>query len=300
MAEGTTRLSGISYRYSVRGPWALREVDFALEPGVITRIVGANGSGKSTLMRILAGACRPTRGRISALPRAGYVPGTFPGLPFTTIGYLGRSGRVRGLSEQEAVERSDQWLDRFGALEFRDQPLFDLSRGSAQKIGIIQALLAEPRMLVLDEAWTGLDADAQGQLDEVVLDCARSGRKVVFVDHEPTRLAAAVGSAYFCEAGRLRQVPATPALAGLVEAVEAADESTEAADESTEPRPAGTGRMIIDLEGAPDPWPGPGTGRRLPNGVLRLESEQSGSDDLLRELLREHPGVHVRSIKEAL
>lgn len=299
MAEGTTRLSGISYRYSARGPWALREVDFALEPGVVTRIVGANGSGKSTLMRILAGACRPTRGRISALPRAGYVPGTFPGLPFTAIGYLGRSGRVRGLSERDAVDRSDHWLDRFGALEFRDQPLFDLSRGSAQKIGIIQALLAEPRMLVLDEAWTGLDSAAQGQLDEVVLDYARSGRKVVFVDHEPTRLAAAVGSAYWCEAGRLRDVPATPALAGLVEAAEAADSAADFTADSAA-RPTGTGRMIIELEDAPDPWPGPGTGRRLPNGVLRLESERSGSDELLREILREHPGVHVRSIKEAL
>jgi ABC-type Mn2+/Zn2+ transport system ATPase subunit len=266
------RLAGVGYRYGLRDPWVLRGVDLEIQPGAITRIVGANGSGKSTLLRIMAGVHRPARGRITGNGQVGYVPGKFPELPFTALGYLLRLGRIHGLAEEEATELVDRWLDQLDAAAFRDQPIADLSRGTAQKIGVIQALMTEPRLLVLDEAWTGLDSAAQSRLDAAVLDSARRGTKVVFVDHDPDRLAAHTHAAYGFADGELVVASALPAPL--------------------------TGRVSIELDGAPDPWPGPGSGRRLPDGALRVQVESGLSDDLLREILREHPKVHVRSITE--
>lgn len=273
MSEQNTRLAGVGYRYGARAPWVLQDVDLTLEPGAITRVIGANGSGKSTLLRILAGARRPTRGQITGHGHAGYVPGKFPELPFTAIGYLQHLGRIHGLTEQTALDRARIWLERFDATMFQNHPINDLSRGSAQKVGIIQALLAEPRLLVLDEAWTGLDAAAQDVLDDVVLDSARQGTEVVFVDHDPERLTAHVHAAYKFKAGTLLPAPIT----------------------SAQP----TALTVIDLTDAPDPWPGPGAGRRLPDGALRLQVDSADSDDLLREILSAHPKVHIRSIKES-
>ncbi|MEU1903371.1 ATP-binding cassette domain-containing protein, partial [Streptomyces hygroscopicus] len=186
------RLRGVGRRYGLGGPWVLQGVDLDVPPGSLTRVEGTNGSGKSTLLRLLAGIDAPSAGRITGRPRTAYVPERFPAeLPFSALGYLTHLGRIHGLSRRAAVRGAGEWLERFGADGYAGTPLAELSKGTSQKIAVAQALLAAPGLLVLDEAWTGLDQAARGVLDAAVAERVADGGAVVFVDHDPRRLAGA-------------------------------------------------------------------------------------------------------------
>ncbi len=183
----------MGHRYGLRGAWVLRGVDVALPARALVRVEGANGAGKSTLLRLLAGIDTPAEGRITGRrARTAYVPERFSAtLPLTATDYLVHLGRVHGLRTAEAKRRAGEWLTRFGAAEHARTPLAELSKGTSQKVAVAQALLAAPDLLVLDEAWTGLDAAARAELDRAVAERVAAGATVVFVDHDPRRLAGA-------------------------------------------------------------------------------------------------------------
>lgn len=264
-------LTGVGYRYSRRAPWVLDRVELELAPGSLTRIGGYNGTGKSTLMRIVAGAHRPGRGRVADRPaRAAYVPGQLPALPFKVQDYLLHLGRIQGLSVPETEARVAAGLERFEATGYRKHRIGDLSRGTAQKVAIVQALLGEPGLLILDEAWTSLDAAGQEQLDLVARSLRDAGGIVVYVDHDAQRLAEEATAAYVLRDGVL--LPAS-----------AADFAVPTA--------------VIDLENAPVPWPLPGQARPLADGALRVTVDAEHSDRLLRELLGAFPQTHVRTVR---
>lgn len=264
-------LTGVGYRYSRRAPWVLDRVDLELAPGSLTRVGGYNGTGKSTLMRIVAGAHRPGRGRVADRPaRAAYVPGQLPAVPFKVQDYLAHLGRVQGLSAREAEARLQSGLERFEATGYRKHRIGDLSRGTAQKVAIVQALLGEPELLILDEAWTSLDAAGQQQLDTVARTLRDAGGIVVYVDHDAQRLAEDVTGAYVLRDGVLLAASAADFVVPTV---------------------------VIDLEGAPDPWPLPGRVRPLADGALRVAVDAEHSDRLLRELLQSHPATHIRTVR---
>ncbi|WP_246643125.1 ATP-binding cassette domain-containing protein [Streptomyces indonesiensis] len=224
------RLRGVGRRYGLGGPWVLRGVDLEVSPGSLTRVQGRNGSGKSTLLRLLAGIDAPSAGRITGRPPTAYVPERFPAeLPFSALGYLTHLGRIHGLSRAAAARGAGEWLERFGADGYAGTPLAELSKGTSQKIAVAQALLAAPGLLVLDEAWTGLDQAARGVLDTAVAERVADGGAVVFVDHDPRRLAGAPDRVLRVTEARLEPV--------------AADAHGEPG-EAGHPRPSG---------GAPDP-----------------------------------------------
>ncbi|MET9952036.1 ATP-binding cassette domain-containing protein [Streptomyces sp. NPDC006339] len=205
------RLEGVGRRYGLRGPWVLRGVGLDLPAGTLTRITGSNGSGKSTLLRLVAGIDAPGEGRITGRPpRTAYVPERFPAaLPLTAVGYLVHLGRIQGLGGRTARARAGEWLERFGAAAHRDAPLSALSKGTSQKVAVAQALLAEPDLLVLDEAWTGLDTAARTELDRAVRERVAAGARVVFVDHDPRRLAGEPDAEYAVTAGRVHRAERT-------------------------------------------------------------------------------------------
>ncbi len=185
------RLKAVGKRYGVRQPWVVRDVSVSAGPGRLIRVSGRNGSGKSTLLKVVAGVCLPSAGRVSGRPaRAGYVPERFPGgLPFTARDYLLHMARVHGLRGAACAGAVDEWLDRLGADSYAGAPMRSVSKGMCQKVAIAQALLPRPGLLVLDEAWTGLDQAARAMLDAAVLERVRDGGIVLFVDHDPARLA---------------------------------------------------------------------------------------------------------------
>ncbi|WP_069765250.1 ATP-binding cassette domain-containing protein [Streptomyces sp. LUP47B] len=268
------RLEGVGLRYGWRGPWVVREVDLDLPAGRLIRAQGANGCGKSTLLRVVAGSARPDRGRVLGRPaRTAYVPERFPpALPFSASEYLRLMGRVHGLPGAEAERRGARLLARFGAEEHAGRPLAKLSKGTCQKVAVVQALLAEPELLVLDEAWTGLDADSRIALDEEVERRVAEGATVVFVDHDPERLTERTDLRWVVGGGTVavtRQAAAAPVRIDC----------------------AGLTGEVAELSALP----GVRAVRTLADGSVRLETDEAHSDAVLRALLAE-PGAHVRGV----
>ncbi|TXS38888.1 ATP-binding cassette domain-containing protein [Streptomyces sp. OR43] len=260
----------------------LRGVDLALPARSLVRVEGANGTGKSTLLRLLAGIDAPTEGRITGgRPRTAYVPERFPAaLPFTAAGYLVHLGRIHGLRRTEAAARAQEWLTRFGAAEHARTPLAELSKGTGQKVAVAQALLAEPELLVLDEAWTGLDTAARDELDRAVAARVAAGSTVVYVDHDPHRLAGAVGMTLRVEGTGL--VAAPPAPAGTTAGPRVRIEVT---GPPGAPLPAG-------LPGAPEKT-------AADDGGVRLTVDAGHSDALLSALLTARPPWHINHLSTA-
>ncbi|MBK3629028.1 ATP-binding cassette domain-containing protein [Streptomyces asoensis] len=276
---GELRLEGVGRRYGVRGPWVLRDVHLHPAPGTLTRVGGPNGTGKSTLLRLLARLDAPTEGRVTGTPRTAYVPERFPAaLPFTALRYLTHLGAVHGLSRTAAERAAGHWLDRFGAGGHAHTPMSRLSKGGSQKVAVAQALLAEPELLVLDEAWTGLDTDARAELDRAVAERTAAGSAVVFVDHDPRRLAGLADAEYTVGDGTLRRRTAP------------------------EPAAAPVGpHLTVEVRGPAGELPAQAlrlaaSAEETADGTHRLTVPVSHSDVLLRVLLTARPPWHVLSV----
>ncbi|WDZ85373.1 ATP-binding cassette domain-containing protein [Micromonospora cathayae] len=179
------RLRNVSLRYHRRGPWVLREADAEVGPGEVAVVLGRNGAGKSTLLQVAAGVLRPTRGRVEGRPaHVSWVPERFPAdQPFTVAHYLTAMGRVAGLSAAGAARAVDEWTSRLGIAGFRAVRLPELSKGTAQKVGLAQAMLRTPGLLVLDEPWEGLDAAARELVPLVIDEVLAAGGRVLVSDH---------------------------------------------------------------------------------------------------------------------
>lgn len=210
------RLSGIGKRYG-DGPWILTDVDLDLRAGDVVAVAGTNGAGKSTLLRVLVGLSLPTIGRVTDRPAAvGYVPDRFPAHDrMSARAYLTHMGRIHGLRSAAARRRADELLDRLALAGGADTSLRRLSRGNNQKVALAQALLVRPELLVLDEPWSGLDADAHGTLGEIIGELSRDGCRVVFTDHRESVTSAHAHRTYRIEGGRLTN--ATGVLPATVE-----------------------------------------------------------------------------------
>ncbi|MGC4755080.1 ATP-binding cassette domain-containing protein [Micromonospora trifolii] len=189
------RLENVWLRYHRRGPWVLQGIDVRIGPGEAAIVLGRNGVGKSTLLQVAAGVLRPGRGRVTDRPaRVGWVPERFPAdQPFTVTRYLTGMARVAGLGRAAADEAVTFWTDRLGLSDFRSVRLPELSKGTAQKVGLAQAMLRRPGLLVLDEPWEGLDATTRELVPELIAEVLAADGSVLVSDHrgETVRLPAA-------------------------------------------------------------------------------------------------------------
>ncbi|WP_155371173.1 ATP-binding cassette domain-containing protein [Catellatospora vulcania] len=178
-------LDDVWLRYRRGGPWVLQGVTARVDPGGIVVVLGRNGAGKSTLLQLIAGVLRPTRGRVNDRPAVvGWVPERFPAdQPHSVTGYLRAMAAMRGLGSAAATRAVDEWVHRLGLGGFRDVKLPELSKGTAQKVGLAQAMLAPPDLLILDEPWEGLDAATRDLVPEIVLEVAARGGSVLVSDH---------------------------------------------------------------------------------------------------------------------
>ena len=170
---------------------AVTDVTFSVEPGQIVGLIGPNGAGKTTVMRMLLDIIRPTSGMVSVL---GQEPRTAPASLRERIGYL--PGELR-LSTRATARQVlsffadvsgpvtpgaiDSWAERFG-LDLT-KPVKDLSKGNKQKVGLIQALMHAPELLILDEPTSGLDPLIQREFLSVLKEVKASGRTVLLSSH---------------------------------------------------------------------------------------------------------------------
>ena len=287
------RLDGVGKRYGLREPWIVRDVAADVAAGQLIRLEGPNGTGKSTLLRVIAGITTPSAGRVTGRPHTGYVPERFPGgLAFSARDYLMHLGRIHGLRGPSVTVAVDEWLDRLGATDYAGSPLRTLSKGMCQKVAIAQALLSKPDLLVLDEAWTGLDQAARGALDAAVGERVAGGGTVMFVDHHQARLAGQVSQRWVLGKGRVRM------LAGAGQAAASPAHSTSAGGlvlielAGLDPESAA---QLTGLAGVVEVRAVPGAARA---GARLLLVSEAASDGLLHQLLG-WDGVHVVGVGPA-
>jgi ABC-type multidrug transport system ATPase subunit len=281
------QLEGVGKRYGIREPWVVRDVWAQVPDGRLIRVAGRNGSGKSTLLRVIAGVTAASRGRVTGRPRTGYVPERFPGgLPFSGREYLLHMARLHGLRGAAGGRAVDEWLARLGATPYADQALRSLSKGMCQKVAIAQALLPSPGLLVLDEAWTGLDQSARGALDAAVLERVADGATVFFVDHDQARLAGRPDERWqFGDDGRV-----TISDDGPGQRVTQGTEVSVIEIDGIEPDSL---HRLADLPGVLECS---GTGPEAGRGRARIRVDAARSDEVLRHVLG-WDGVHVAGLQ---
>ena len=179
---------GKQYRGNV---WGLQNISLQLRPGVLG-LLGPNGAGKSTLMRILATVTRPTRGRVlwndadvlsSPHPLRtvlGYLPQDFGIYPhLTAFEFLQYLAAVKGLEPSSARRRIDELLSVVNLTDGCDRPLGGFSGGMRQRVGIAQALLNDPQLLIVDEPTAGLDPEERVRFRNLLSEL--SGERIVIL-----------------------------------------------------------------------------------------------------------------------
>jgi ABC-type multidrug transport system ATPase subunit len=183
-------MDGVSKRYA-SNTWALHDFSLKLGPGVLG-LLGPNGAGKTTLMSILATIIRPTEGRViwngtelAANPNAlrsvlGFLPqdfGVYPNL--NAVEFLEYLAAVKGLDQKTARKRIDELLDLVNLTDVRTRPLGGYSGGMKQRIGIAQALLNDPQLLIVDEPTSGLDPEERVRFRNLLSELA--GERIVIL-----------------------------------------------------------------------------------------------------------------------
>jgi len=172
----------------------LRGLDFRLERGGFLVVTGANGSGKTTLLRLCAGLAVPTGGTLEIEPERGSIgflghePLVYREL--TVLENLDLYGRLYRVPERR--ERIGMLLERFGLWESRAVRAGKLSRGQLQRLALCRSLLHKPELLILDEPFSGLDAEGAELLDRELAGM-RERRTILVATHDPERVAPLAG-----------------------------------------------------------------------------------------------------------
>lgn len=172
---------------------AVSEISLQVEQGEIYGLLGANGAGKTTTMRMVLGLIYPDSGRIlyNGKPygnelqhQMGYLPeerGLYPKVKVSDqIIYL---ARLRGMSASEADKSLKYWLDRFEVPEYYDKKIEELSKGNQQKMGFIAAVVHKPKLVIMDEAFSGLDPVNVELLKATVKELRDEGTSILFSTH---------------------------------------------------------------------------------------------------------------------
>lgn len=172
---------------------AVNDLSFEVAEGGIFGFLGGNGAGKTTSLRMALDIIRPTSGAIEILGRKpgrenaseiGFLPeerGLYRRMTvLDTIVYF---GRLKGMEAAAAKTEAERLIERFGLAEWTRTMVEKLSKGMSQKVQVASAMVNKPRLLILDEPFSGLDPVNQQVLEDLVVEMARAGSTVVFSTH---------------------------------------------------------------------------------------------------------------------
>lgn len=151
----------------------LRDVTLSIPEGQVLGLLGPNGAGKSTLMKILIGLWRADSGSVAVPERIGYLPENNPLYDEMYVAeYLEFMAGLTGVSESRDTGIIDDLIDRVGLTPERHKHIRELSKGYRQRVGLAQALLGNPQLLILDEPTTGLDPNQLVEIRSLIKNLA--------------------------------------------------------------------------------------------------------------------------------
>src|SRR5215471_11295151 len=180
--------------HPTRGLVAVKDLNLRIEAGQVYGLLGPNGSGKSTTLKIILGLVSPTRGRTeifgrdSRLVESREAVGFLPENPYfykflTGAETLRFFGRLCGMTGPTLKSRIDDLLDLVGLNNARDRRLGTYSKGMLQRIGLAQALIYDPRLVVLDEPTAGVDPAGSREIRDLIMDLKQRGITVLLSSH---------------------------------------------------------------------------------------------------------------------
>jgi ABC-2 type transport system ATP-binding protein len=198
-ADAAVAVHGLTKTFPVpwhpaRGIVAVKDLNLRIEPGEVYGLLGPNGSGKSTTLKIILGLVSPTRGRTeifgrdSRLVESREAVGFLPENPYFYKYLTGEEtlrffGRLCGLHGALLKARINELLDLVGLTKARKRRLSTYSKGMLQRIGLAQALIHDPRLVVLDEPTAGVDPAGSRDIRDLILDLKRRGITVLLSSH---------------------------------------------------------------------------------------------------------------------
>src|SRR5947208_1780527 len=262
---------------------AVDGISFKLEPGRVLGFLGPNGAGKSTTMKMIAGFLAPTSGSASvcghdvvddaiAAKRAiGYLPEGAPSYgEMTPRQFLGFVADVRGLAGARRTQRIDDVIERLHLNGVLEQPIETLSKGFKRRVGLAQAIIHDPQVLILDEPTDGLDPNQKHEVRNLIKELG-ANKAIVFSTHILEEVDAACTRAIIIDRGRI-VANGTPAeLRGMSELAGAV---TLQAQGATEEKLRALGR-VEKLNGAFRIYPADKTRTgELPQAVIDLVSRE--------------------------
>jgi ABC-2 type transport system ATP-binding protein len=199
-AVGVTELTKVFPVPFRRNPIvAVRDLNLRVEPGEVYGLLGPNGSGKSTTLKVILGLVSPTRGkteifgRPSGLVESREAVGFLPENPYfykylTGAETLRFFGRLCGLSGTWLNRRVNEMIELVGLADARDRRLSGYSKGMLQRIGLAQALINDPKLVVLDEPTAGVDPAGSREIRDLIVDLRKRGTTVLLSSHLLTQV----------------------------------------------------------------------------------------------------------------
>lgn len=173
---------------------AVDNLSFEVKNGEIFGLLGSNGAGKTTTFRIIMGLLDSNSGEVtldnkkidySITDKISFVTEERSLLTKMTVKeQIIYYGRLKGLTEKEILKRLDKWLEKFEITNYKNRKIKELSKGNQQKIQFIAAVINNPKLLILDEPFTGLDPINVNQLKEAIYELQKTGCSIIFSSHQ--------------------------------------------------------------------------------------------------------------------
>lgn len=173
---------------------AVNDLSFTVDDGEIFGLLGENGAGKTTTFRIIMGLLEPNSGSVlldhekidySKTDKIGFVTEERSLLTKLSVQeQIEFYATLKGMEKQEIDKKLDEWLEKFEITSYKNRKIKELSKGNQQKIQFISAVIHEPKLLILDEPFTGLDPINVKLMKETIIDLKNKGCSIIFSSHQ--------------------------------------------------------------------------------------------------------------------
>lgn len=207
------KVEGVSYKYTLQ--WAVKDISFEIPTKGIYGLLGSNGAGKSTLMNIICGVIKTTKGRvyigdsevgddpIKTKSKIGFLPQQPPVYSDLTVWeYLQYAAELRGVKDRDIPEFVDRAMEMCEISHFRDRLIKNLSGGFQQRVGIAQAIIHKPEIVIFDEPSSGLDPVHIVKIQTLIKEIAKE-HTVIFSSHILSQIKAVCDHIFMVEQGRI-------------------------------------------------------------------------------------------------